>query len=494
MSVPKRKNNINVYPQVELTGRRKELLNKITKSDTFLPDEILHDDLDRGMKDFVMEYFKIVSNDEQIPIIPRILTIQRWGEVSASWEYADDDNNIQIPFISIIRKPDPQPGSNPSVQRTIPDRKLFHYHTIPTWNGTTNGFDIYKIPQPVAVDINYDITIVTNEIRDLNKLNKIVLEKFSSRQSYTIIKGHYIPIVLNTISDSSPINSLETRRFYIQTYSFTLLGLLTDSQEYEVVPGFNRSILTTEFLNTKKLTKNIINKEIDISEIVFISDGQQLTYSVDEIIYELLLVSINGIVQILGNNFYHISDTSKITFINAPLIDDKIIITYISHKNLLLLDKNLNNLLITNKVFIYNGNRVLTFDEEIKDVLYLTINGLVDELNYLYTVSGDSLTLNYDPLIGSKIEVKYIYVFNDLSLSSVYINKYGKFLTVNNEYFLYDGTSLNFITNKKIKDVIYLTVNGIVDEIHKTFSFTNNIITINYEPILNSKIGVSYIT
>jgi hypothetical protein len=154
MSVPKRKNNIKVYPQVELSGRRKELLNQITKSDTFLPDEILHDDLDRGMKDYVLEHFRIVSDGAEVPIIPRILTIQRWGEVSNMWEYSDDDNNIQVPFISIVRKPDPQPGTNPSVQRTIPDRKTFYYHSIPTWNGTTNGFDIYKIPQPVAVDIS----------------------------------------------------------------------------------------------------------------------------------------------------------------------------------------------------------------------------------------------------------------------------------------------------------------------------------------------------
>jgi hypothetical protein len=55
MGIPKRKNNIDVYGGKEsyygkqVVERRQELLDKITKSDTYLPDSILHDDLDMGM-------------------------------------------------------------------------------------------------------------------------------------------------------------------------------------------------------------------------------------------------------------------------------------------------------------------------------------------------------------------------------------------------------------------------------------------------------------
>jgi len=170
MSLPKRKNDIKVYKQNELTGRREELLNKIIKNDTFLPESVLHDDLDRGMLDFSLKNFVVVSNGEKIPVIPRILTIQRWGEISNSWEYIDDDNNIKVPFVSIVRKPDAQPGTNPSVQRTIPDRKTFYYHSNPTWNGIKKGFDIYKIPQPVAVDLSYEVTIITTKQEGFGKV------------------------------------------------------------------------------------------------------------------------------------------------------------------------------------------------------------------------------------------------------------------------------------------------------------------------------------
>ena len=188
--------------------RRQELLDRITKSDSYLPDSILHDDLDGGMLDFVKNNFVVVSDGNKIPIIPKILTIQRWGEFANNWEFSNDDGNVELPFIAVIRKPDVQPGTNPVTQRTIPDRRTFHYATVPTWNGTQVGADIYKMPQPVAIDITFEVTIVCNKFRDLNKFNKIVLQKFSSRQAYTSVKGHYIPIILDGIEDNSPVDTI----------------------------------------------------------------------------------------------------------------------------------------------------------------------------------------------------------------------------------------------------------------------------------------------
>ena len=131
MGLPKKKNDIRVYGLKEnvdgpdIIGRRKDLLERITKSDTFLPDSVLHEDLDLGMLDYVKENFKIISDGDQIPIIPRIMTIQRWGEFTNNWTFSDEDGNMKLPFIAVIRRPDVQPGTNPVVQRTIPDRRTF---------------------------------------------------------------------------------------------------------------------------------------------------------------------------------------------------------------------------------------------------------------------------------------------------------------------------------------------------------------------------------
>ena len=132
MSTPKRKNNINVYNKVTELGKdvidnRQSLLDRITKSDSFLPDSLFHDDLDMGMLDFIKQNFIITSDGEQIPIIPKILTLQRWGEFTSNWQFSDDDGNVKLPFIAVVRRPEVQPGTNPVTQRTIPDRKLFYY-------------------------------------------------------------------------------------------------------------------------------------------------------------------------------------------------------------------------------------------------------------------------------------------------------------------------------------------------------------------------------
>ena len=251
-----RKTNIEVYDQKENLERRQELLDRITNADTYLPDSVLHDDLDLGMLEFVKENFKVVSDDDQIPIIPKILTVQRWGEISNNWTFADDDGNMKVPFVGVVRKPDVQPGSNPSLIRTIPERREFHYATVETWDGQQRGADVYKIPQPVPVDIGFEVTIVCQKFRDLNKFNKIVLQKFASRQAYTTVKGHYVPIILENINDSSPIDSLDSRRYYVQTYNFLMLGFLIDPEEFEVKPAVNRLFLMTEFLETKITRKN----------------------------------------------------------------------------------------------------------------------------------------------------------------------------------------------------------------------------------------------
>ena len=76
-------------------------------------------------------------------------------------------------------------------------------------------------------------------MRELNQLNKIVMQKFSSRQAYTFIKGQYVPIVMNNVSDESQMN-MDSRKYYVQSYDFTMLGYLIDEEEFEVKPAIQR--------------------------------------------------------------------------------------------------------------------------------------------------------------------------------------------------------------------------------------------------------------
>jgi hypothetical protein len=410
MGYPRRKNNISVYQGNELGERRQELLDRITKGDSFLPDSVLHDDLDLGMLDFVKKNFNITSDGEQVPVIPKILTIQRWGEFTNTWNFADLDGNPKLPFISVVRRPDVQPGTNPSLQRTIPDRQQFHYATVPTWNGTQMGADIYRIPQPVAVDITYEITIMCAKFRDLNKFNQIVLQKFSSRQAYTTVKGHYVPIVLERIDDNTPVD-LDSRRFYLQTYTFTLLGFLIDEEEFEIKPAVSRLFLMNEFIQSNNYEKKYFTKNLEISVATFIADGVQTVFSVGETIGILFNVTINGLIQERDVDYYHVALTSKITFVEAPREGSIITITYYKGRSSVFTDSEGNVRQVTTEYFEYDGSSLsFTTSNNIDSVISVDINGLLQEETDDFEVSaGTEFTLKGTPRVGSRIGITYLY-------------------------------------------------------------------------------------
>jgi len=408
MSLP-RKTDLKIYPQKELLDRRQELLDDITEADVYLPDAVLHDDLDLGMLEFVKENLIVVSDGDQIPIIPKILTVQRWGEISNNWEFADEDGNMKVPFIGVVRKPDVQPGTNPSIIRTIPDRRQVHYATVQTWDGQQKGADVYKIPQPVPIDIGFEVTIVCQKFRDLNRFNKIVLQKFASRQAYTRVKGHYIPIILESINDTSPIDSLDARRYYVQTYQFLMLGFLIDPEEFEVKPAINRLLLLTEFLETKNYSKKFLPSSIDIKVATFEGDGVQSIYSVGEAISKLFFVTINGLIQYQDQDYYWIAQTSRISFVQPPV--GRVMIVYYPGRSDVFKDAYGNLLFMEVEHFEYDGtSETFTVNHVIHDVIYVVINGLVDITGEGYDLGPDAnqFTFNTPPVVGSKISISYL--------------------------------------------------------------------------------------
>lgn len=409
MGYPK-KNNISVYTQKENLARRQELLDRITKSDPYMPDSILHDDLDMGMLEFVKSNLQVISDGNQIPIIPKILTVQRWGEISSNWAFTDDDGNIKVPFIGVVRRPDVQPGTNPITQRTIPDRRQFYYASVQTWNGTQIGADVYKMPQPVAIDIGFEVTIVCQKFRDLNRFNKRVLQKFSSRQAYTTVKGHYVPIILDRISDNSPIEALEGRRFYLQTYEFTMLGFLIDSEEFEVKPAVNRLLLLNEFLQTKNFSTKTISRSIEVKNTTFISDGLTTVFSVGEMIGFLFFVSVNGLIQQRNIDYYWIGQTSRIVFSTPPVTGSQIMVSYYAGRSNVFQDAYGNLLFLEHENFVYDGSSLtFTTANPINNVLYVEINGLVDEEGVGFTVNHtNKVTLLGTPIVGSRVGISYL--------------------------------------------------------------------------------------
>jgi hypothetical protein len=260
MGLPKKiKKDISLIPKKTLLPRRHEIADMISEDGTYLPKSLLHADLDRGFLDFVKDGLKTVVEGKTVPMVDVLITTQNWAQFVETWNFENIDKNVEPPFITVIRTPEVKYGNNPAVMYNIPNRRLYYYAKVPTWDGQRHGMDIYKIPQPVPVDIKYTVVIVCNRMRELNKFNQVVLEKFASRQSYQTIKGHYIPIINDEITDES-ILDLEKRKVYIQKYTFTMMGFLIDEDQFEVQPAVTRifQIYETE----SKIKKRKPKKEV----------------------------------------------------------------------------------------------------------------------------------------------------------------------------------------------------------------------------------------
>jgi len=241
MALPKKiKKYIPLTESKILLPRRREIRDQIEEDGTFLPKSLLHADLDRGFLDFVRDQLTCVVEGKTIPMIDILLTTQNWSQFTETWDFQNIDKNTEPPFITVIRNPEVKYGNNPAIVYNIPNRRLYTYAKVPTWDGSKNGFDIYKIPQPVPIDLTYTVAIICNRMREVNKFNQIIMEKFASMQAYQTIKGHYIPIKNTGMSDES-VMDVEKRKYYIQKYEFLLSGFLIDEDEFEVSPAITRT-------------------------------------------------------------------------------------------------------------------------------------------------------------------------------------------------------------------------------------------------------------
>jgi hypothetical protein len=310
MALPSKvKKNLPLTPEKVGRERRQEMLDDITDGGTFLPKGVLHADLDLGMLDFVKESLKLVVTEKTVPTVDKIITTQNWSQFTETWNFQDLDKNISLPFIATVRTPEVKYGTFQGGAANIPNRRQFFYYTVPTWDGQRKGADVYTIPQPIPVDITYNVKLFCNRMRELNEFNKIIMQTFTSKQAYTQIKGHYIPIVMEGVADES-VKELEKRKYYIANYTFIMKGLLIDEAEFKVSPAITRQVTLFE-TETRTSSKRVKiepprpdNFDLDL---VFVTGNTQLTevfrYTVDLKTTEINNVSSYDVF--INSNYVH---------------------------------------------------------------------------------------------------------------------------------------------------------------------------------------------
>lgn len=259
MALPKKnKKDLSVKARNYDDGPKEYVDDFLDKNRSYLPRGVDLTDLDGGFIEFVKENLGVVIEGEKVPV--NFLTLSRWREFNETWANSDKYKNIKIPFISVVRKPEVQQGTNPSDFK-IPVRKKYTYSKVPTWDGNKKGFDIYKIPNPVGVDLTYTVRFFSFKMSELNILTQRIMTEFVSSQAYTNIKGHYFPILLENNGDESTVDNLEGKRFYTLTFEMKLMGYLVDEDEFEITPAIDRVFVSVEVDEKKPKTIVSFKKE-----------------------------------------------------------------------------------------------------------------------------------------------------------------------------------------------------------------------------------------
>jgi len=228
---------------------RIEKLMKDTDENTkYLPRTIRMEDLDRAAFDYVQQdKLAIVLNGAKVPTF--YLDNMRWGELKKTWKFVDGDKNISTPYITVRRLPEKNPGTRMGDKYRIPQPKRFVYLDVPILDEGQVIYLRFKMPQPVNVDLMYEVSLFTKYRVDVNAFDEQILRNFASRQDYVFVKGTPLPILFEEFSEKNPIENIDGDKYYVSKYTLKLLGALRDEKEYEIVkttrkPRFSYSTST----------------------------------------------------------------------------------------------------------------------------------------------------------------------------------------------------------------------------------------------------------
>ena len=214
-------------------NRRQNLTKEILKDGTPFPKTLTYSDIDSSFKEFVDTSLGIAYDGVKIPTFV-LLSNQRISEYAQTWKYVDTEKNILMNFKTITRDNNPMPGENQGGLWNIPGNRMYPLAKVPVLdkNGTESML-LYKMRQPYCVDLLYSLTLVTNKYDLLNKFNEMVNNEFKARQCYIRPNDHFIPMIIEDITDESEYN-IDDRKFFSQTYHIKAMAYILKEEDFEV--------------------------------------------------------------------------------------------------------------------------------------------------------------------------------------------------------------------------------------------------------------------
>ena len=213
-----KKNIVPIKFKDNTTGfdRHKIYAKEILHKETIFPKPLEYEDIDSAFNQFINEMVDMTDSDgKKIPTFT-LYSNQRFSEYSQTWEHTDEQGNLLMNFKTISRLNNPMGGSNQGTRWNIPGER--HYtllqKTVLDDNGNEN-VEIYSMKQPYTIDLQYEVSFITNTFTMLNTFNSLVNKLFKARQCYIRPNGHYLPMILEGVNDNTSytIEDRKSERF-----------------------------------------------------------------------------------------------------------------------------------------------------------------------------------------------------------------------------------------------------------------------------------------
>lgn len=227
--------------------RINELMKLTDEKTKYLPRTIMLEDLDLAVSEFVdTGNLELIMDGKKIPSF--YLLNERWGEFERTWKFMDGDKNVPTPYIT-VRRIEKKIGTRlGSAKSLIPQLMTFRYYDIPILD---EGQVIYlrlKTPEPINVDMTYEISLFSKYIVDINKFDEIILKEFASKQTYIFLDGNPMPLFLDNITEANNIENIDGDKFFVSKYNITLRGFIRNEEDFKIIKTYRKPIITNNLI------------------------------------------------------------------------------------------------------------------------------------------------------------------------------------------------------------------------------------------------------
>lgn len=232
---PKRNLTFVKLTKEETNGNiiRKSYAQDIVHKAPIFPKPLEYADIDAAFKEFVENELGLTVNDKDVPTFT-LFSNQRFSEYSQTWEHSDEEGNLILNFKTINRTTNPQGGENQGSLCNIPGNRFYTVlqRSVLEDNGT-ESIEVYSMKQPYAVTLEYRVSFITDLFENLSIFNEMVNDLFKARQYYIRPNNHWIPLLLENVSDESKY-SVSDYRFYTQTVTIKALAYIIHEDDIKV--------------------------------------------------------------------------------------------------------------------------------------------------------------------------------------------------------------------------------------------------------------------